>query len=87
MIAAQHKNDKLTTTRDTKLYKSKKKILRWEEIRFQDFLKLSVLGESRMWRGIVFHTEGPATAKALSPFCLFERRDDPGPAIEARIHF
>ena len=23
-----------------------------------------------MWRGIVFHTEGPATAKALSPFCV-----------------
>ena len=23
-----------------------------------------------MWRGIVFHVEGPATAKALSPFCV-----------------
>ena len=23
-----------------------------------------------MWRGIVFHMEGPATAKALSPFCV-----------------
>ena len=23
-----------------------------------------------MWRGIVFHLAGPATAKALSPFCV-----------------
>ena len=68
MIAAQHKNDKLTTTtRDTK----QEKLLRWEEIRFQDlFETVSIFGESRMRRGIVFHTEGPATAKALSPFCV-----------------
>ena len=49
----EHKNDKITTTRDTK----QEQLSRWEDIRFQDLLKLSVLGESRVWRGIVFHME------------------------------
>ena len=35
MIAAQHKNDKITTTRDTK----QEKLLSWEEIRFQDLFE------------------------------------------------
>ena len=27
-----------------------------------------------MWRGIVFHTEGPSPGKDLSPFCVTHNR-------------
>ena len=53
----------MKTTRD--LYKEK--LLRWEEISFQDPFETACI---RVTNVALFNIEGPATAKALSPFCI-----------------
>ena len=62
----EHKNDKITTTRDTK----QEKLSRWEDIRFQDlFETVSIRRDTSVaWDSVPYGS--CATANALSPFCV-----------------
>ena len=63
MIAAQHKNDIITTTRDTE----QAKITEMGRDIFQDLFETVSI-----WRvtNVAWNMEGLATAEALSPFCV-----------------
>ena len=80
MIAAQHKNDKITTTRDTK----QEKLLRWEEIRFQDlFETVSIWRVTNVaWNSVPCGR--PCDSKSFIPILCSGRWNDENGVIRCR---